>query len=46
MDQLQNISGQTVFEKGDSTVPLDFEAASRYLLRSSWLTAKDFPHGD
>ncbi len=46
MDQLQDISGQTVFQIGDFTVPLDLEAASRYLLLRLRLSAKDFPHGD
>jgi hypothetical protein len=42
--ELHNISGQTVFKKGDFTVPLDFAAARRNFLRRSGLTAKDFPH--
>jgi hypothetical protein len=41
---LQNISGQTVFKKGDFTVLLDFETARRNFLRRSGLTAKEFPH--
>ena len=45
MGQLQDISAQTVFQIGNFAVPLDFEAASRYFLLRSRLTAKDFPHG-
>ena len=44
MGELQDISGQTVFEIGNLTVPLDFEAASGYLLQGWRLAAKDFPH--
>src|SRR5438874_11654254 len=42
MDQLQDISAQTIFNIGDFHFPFNFEAASRYhlLLR---LMAKDFP---
>ena len=45
MGQYENVSTQTVFQIGHFTVPLDFEAAGRYSLRRSRLTAKDFPHG-
>ena len=46
VNQLQDISAQAVFKIGHFTVLLDFEAASRYLLRL-WrrLAVKDFPHG-
>ena len=40
----QNISGQSVIEIGDFTVPLDFEAAGRDLLRLPGLPMKDIPH--
>lgn len=43
--KLQNISGQSVFQIRNFTVPLDFEAASRYFLGWSRLAANDFPHG-
>src|SRR5258706_16462764 len=45
VNQLQDISAQTVFKIGHFTVLLDFEAASRYLLRLRRLAVKDFPHG-
>ena len=32
MDQLEDISAQTVFKVGDFAIPLDFEAASGYQL--------------
>ena len=33
MDQLQDVSAQTIFQIGDFTVPLDFYAASRYQMQ-------------
>jgi hypothetical protein len=45
VNQLQDISAQTVFKISRFTVLLDFEAASRYLLRLRRLAVKDFPHG-
>jgi hypothetical protein len=45
VNQLQDISAQTVFKISHFTVLLDFEAASRYHLRLWRLAVKDFPHG-
>ena len=44
MVQGKNISGQSVIEIGDFTIAIDFEAASRDLLRLSRLAVKDVPH--
>ena len=43
MDQPKHISAQSVFKIGDFAVPLDFEAASCYLLLRQTLMAKDSP---
>src|ERR1700674_1319332 len=43
VDQLQDISAETVLKIGDFTVPLDFHAATGYHLRWLRLMAEDVP---
>lgn len=46
VDQLQDVSRQTVFQIGHLPALLDFEPASRYFLRLLRLPIKDIPHRD
>jgi hypothetical protein len=44
VDQLQDVSRQTIFQKGNLPVLLDFEPAGCYFLQSWRLSMKDIPH--
>jgi hypothetical protein len=45
VDQLQDVSRQTIFQIGNLPVLLDFEPAGRYFLQLWRFTMKDIPHG-
>jgi hypothetical protein len=46
VDQLQDVSRQTIFQIGNLPALLDFEPAGRYFLQRLRLSMKDIPHGD